>query len=128
MIHYLKKAFIRRNLDDVCEFMHNEIDKTSLEVNKVLIKKLSDLDWHVIKNYTVKAIFYKDNRNTPDEFDKLYRKVKTILEDTPLSVIVTHDDSIHSIILGIGINTSWLEEKDAAKSLTSISTIVKFSL
>ena len=129
MIHYLKKAFIRRNLDDLCEFIHEQIDEVDLEVDKMVINKYSGHKISKVqKDYTVKSRFITDKQHDPKAFNALFFKMTEILKDTPLHVYAKNDKRYNLNALYIGVDKSWLEQKDIVNSLNSLAGITKFSL
>ena len=128
MIHYIKKAIIRRNLDDLCEFMHNEIDSSDLEVDKVFITKLTDENHYLTYNYSINSRFVKNSHNNPDKFGSFRDKINEILENSPLTISVTHDKRTSHLVLKVLVKHDWLEQKDVINSLESRKGIVKFNL
>ena len=128
MKKYLKKAYVKRNLDSLCEFVHQQIDETNLEVDKVSIKTYSKERYDLIHNYTVLARFVKNSKNNPIEFTNFNSKIDKIFKDTTVSVMIEHDINDHYIFLALGVNKNWLEQKDIVNSLTSKAGIIKYNL
>ena len=128
MKKYLKKAYVKRNLDSLCEFVHQQIDETNLEVDKVSIKTYSKERYDLINNYTVLARFVKNSKNNPIEFTNFNSKIDKIFKDTTVSVMIEHDINDHYIFLALGVNKNWLEQKDIVNSLTSKAGIIKYNL
>jgi len=128
MKDYIQKATVRRNLDALCEFMHQQIDKTDLEVDKISISKHTDKKYHLTYNYVIISRFVTSHKNNADEFSDFRQKIDKILDGTSLSHITIINKSTPYVILKVFAKLDWLEKKDIVNSLTSIVGIIKFSL
>jgi hypothetical protein len=131
-----KESLLKRNLDYLCEFLHQMADEVGIELNKVYVesnhgKKSGGIVDYEGKpyRYSFKARLESHYKIKDDIVEIFYDKVNRVALKARIGTFKNMTNNESNVVIGmLEVNKIDLENYDYENTFNSLNTLVKYKL